>query len=146
MKVILDTNILVNVFTSPSRKNASYKIFELCLTKQIKPQIGSALFNEYEDVLSRSEILTLAKYTKEDLTIISDGFLNVCSWTKINYLWRPNLKDEADNHLIDLAVASNAEFIISRNIKDLYSGDLKFNFKPVTPEEFLEINNGNYNL
>ena len=65
---------------------------------------------------------------------------------KKNYLWRPNLKDEADNHLIDLAVASNAEFIISRNIKDLYSGDLKFNFKPVIPEEFLEINNGNYNL
>ena len=65
---------------------------------------------------------------------------------KKNYLWRPNLKDEADNHLIDLAVASNAEFIISRNIKDLDSGDLKFNFKAVTPEKFLEIINGNYNL
>jgi len=101
MKVILDTNILVNVFTSPSRKSASYKIFELCLTKHIQPQIGSALFKEYEDVLSRSEILTLAKYNKEDLTIMLDGFLSVCSWTKINYLWRPNLKDEADNHLID---------------------------------------------
>ena len=146
MKVIMDTNILVNVFISPSRKSASYKIFELCLTEQIKPQIGSALFKEYEDVLSRSEIVSLSKYTKEDLTIMFDGFLSVCSWTKINYLWRPNLKDEADNHLIDLAVASNAEFIISRNIKDLYSGDLKFNFKPVTPEDFLEINNGNYNL
>ncbi|NOQ35080.1 MAG: PIN domain-containing protein [Methylococcaceae bacterium] len=46
MKIILDTNILVNVLLSPSKKSASYKVFKRCLTGQFKPQIGCALFNE----------------------------------------------------------------------------------------------------
>lgn len=33
-------------------------------------------------------------------------------------MWRPNLKDEADNHLIELAIAGNAKIIATNNIKD----------------------------
>lgn len=50
----------------------------------------------------------------------------------------PNLKDEGDNHLIDLAVASDAEYLILYNLRYLMSGDLKFAFEIVTPEEFLK--------
>ena len=32
-------------------------------------------------------------------------FLSACQWTRIYYAWRPNLRDEADNHVIELAVA-----------------------------------------
>ena len=67
-----------------------------------------------------------------------DGIFSVGKWNKVHCLWRPNLKDEGDNHLIDLAVASNAEYLISYNLRDLMSGDLKFAFAVVTPEEFLK--------
>ena len=30
------------------------------------------------------------------------------TWVRVYYLWRPNLPDEADNHLVELAVAGNA--------------------------------------
>lgn len=60
MKIILDTNILVNVLLSPSQKSSSFKVFEKCLTEQFKPQIGWTLFNEYEDVLFRPEIQATA--------------------------------------------------------------------------------------
>ena len=139
----MDTNILVNVMLSPSRKSASYKIFEMCLTEQLKPQIGCALFNEYEDVLSRPEIQARAKYTIDEMDQILDGFLSVCTWVKVNYLWRPNLKDEGDNHLIDLAVASNTQWIVTQNIKDLNSGELKFSFRSVSPDELIEVIYGN---
>jgi hypothetical protein len=36
------------------------------------------------------------------------GFLSVCHWCEIYYLWRPNLADEADNHVLELAVAAAA--------------------------------------
>ncbi|RDH41429.1 putative toxin-antitoxin system toxin component, PIN family [Zooshikella ganghwensis] len=146
MKVIIDTNILVNVFLSPSRSSASYRIFELCLMQKLQPQIGCALFCEYEDVLSRPLILGRAKYSPSEIEQMLDGFLSICSWAKVNYLWRPNLRDEGDNHLIDLAVASNAEFIVTQNIKDLNSGDLRFGFRSVTPEQFLEVYYGDNNL
>jgi predicted nucleic acid-binding protein len=49
-----------------------------------------------------------------------------------------NLKDEGDNHLIELAVAGNAQVIVSRNMKDLKSGELLFpEISFLTPEEFL---------
>ena len=138
MKVIIDTNILINVILSPNKNSASFKVLELCLEYQLLPQIGAALFAEYEDLTNRNEIVLKSPYTSREIDEILDGFLSVCTWKKIHYLWRPNLRDEADNHLIDLAVASNAKWIISQNIKDLHSGDLKFNFKSVTPEQFIK--------
>ena len=75
-----------------------------------------------------------------------DGFFSQSSWVKTQFLWRPNLKDEGDNHLIDLAVASNTKWIITQNIKDLNSGELKFGFQCVSPGQFLEIYYGNNHL
>jgi predicted nucleic acid-binding protein len=44
-----------------------------------------------------------------------DIFLSVCRWTRIYYGWRPNLPDEADNHLVELAVAGSARAIVTRS-------------------------------
>ena len=49
-----------------------------------------------------------------------------------------NLPDEADNHLIELAVAGNAEIIATRNIKDFKRSQLKFRqLKILKPKEVL---------
>jgi predicted nucleic acid-binding protein len=39
--------------------------------------------------------------------------------------WRPNLPDEADNHLVELAVAGRASFVVTRNLRDLTRAELK---------------------
>jgi predicted nucleic acid-binding protein len=46
-------------------------------------------------------------------------------WVKIYYGWRPNLVDEGDNHLIELAVAGSARAIVTHNLRDL-SGELRW--------------------
>ena len=48
----------------------------------------------------------------------------VGKWLSIYYGWRPNLPDEGDNHLIELAVAGNAKAIVTYNTKDLQRGQL----------------------
>ena len=54
------------------------------------------------------------------------------------FLWRPNLRDEGDNFLIELALAGNADFIITNNIKDLCGAELKFpELRIFTPEQLL---------
>jgi predicted nucleic acid-binding protein len=45
---------------------------------------------------------------------------------RVYYGWRPNLPDEGDNHLIELAVAAAAEFVVTRNLRDVARGELKF--------------------
>jgi hypothetical protein len=51
---------------------------------------------------------------------------SVTDWVKVYFLWRPNLPDEADKHLIELALAGSAETIVTNNLKDLRNGELRF--------------------
>jgi len=41
-------------------------------------------------------------------------------------LWRPNLRDESDNHLVELAVAGGAQAIVARNKRDFRAAELAF--------------------
>ena len=96
------------------------------------------LLAEYEAVLNRPGLLEhspLSAIEQEDLL---DIFLARCQWIRIFYGWRPNLPDEGDNHLIELAVAATAEAIVSRNTRDLDRPELRFpSLAILSPEQFL---------
>lgn len=69
-----------------------------------------------------------------------DGLLGCCRWIEVYFAWRPNLPDEADNHLIELAVSAQADAIVTRNLKHLARGELRFpSLKVLTPEQCLEV-------
>jgi hypothetical protein len=60
-------------------------------------------------------------------------------WASIYYGWRPDLPDEADNHLIELAMADESTAIISRNVRDIRRGELLLNgLRVFTPADHLE--------
>jgi hypothetical protein len=50
---------------------------------------------------------------------------SVCLW-QIYYLWWPNLPDEEDNHVVELAVAGGGEVIVTHNIGDFAHAELRF--------------------
>ena len=67
------------------------------------------------------------------------SFLCVAEWVKVYFLWRPNLPDEADNHLIELALAGQANTIVTNNVRDVGRGELSIPGLAVrTPAQFLE--------
>lgn len=50
-----------------------------------------------------------------------------------------NLKDEGDNHVVELAVAGRAEMIVTRNLRDFLNMELRFPaLRICSPEEFLK--------
>lgn len=49
-----------------------------------------------------------------------------CLWVRMYYLWRPSLPGEADNHVVELAVAGNAEAIVTHNTRHLRRNELRF--------------------
>ena len=68
-----------------------------------------------------------------------DIFLACCDWTRVYFAWRPNLPDEADNHLIELAVAGAAGFVVTRNLRDLNRAELKFpGLRCLDPASFMK--------
>ena len=102
--------------------------------------MGAALLAEYEDVMGRTALWAGARLTAAEREELLDIYLSICQWTRIYYAWRPNLRDEADNHVIELAVAGQATYVITRNVRDIGTGELRFpQFRIVTPGEMLKV-------
>ena len=59
--------------------------------------------------------MTMAKLDEPgpEREAVLDAFLKVCQWTRIYFSWRPNLRDESDNHLVELAVAAADKALVS---------------------------------
>ena len=144
-RVVVDTNVLVSEILSPD--GASREVLRRCLIGGARPLISNALFLEYEDVLAREDLFTKAPISARDRAVLLDAVLGVCQWVNITFLWRPNLPDESDNHLIGLAVAGNAEWIVTGNTKDIAAGELVFDsFRIVTPGIWLKEDDENGNI
>ena len=96
------------------------------------------LFLEYEDVSKRKQIIEVCPLTNKEIAELLNAFYNLCDWVPIYYLWRPNIVDEGDNFLIELALAGNATHIVTNNISDLKNAELNFpDLKIVTPARLL---------
>ena len=137
VKIVVDTNVFINVLIGQS-ESASRELMRQCLQGKYQPLMSNALFGEYQDVINRDHIIALCPLNNNERVKLLAAFMNVCHWVRVYYLWRPNLPDEADNHLIELAVAGNAQIITTNNQKDFRRSQLKFpQFKILKPEEIL---------
>lgn len=124
MIVVIDTNVFVAALLGPS--GASRSILRACLGGRLVPLMGSALLAEYESLLSREALFRDCLLERAEREAVLNAFLSVCRWTVIYFSWRPNLRDEADNHLIELAVAGAARFLVTKNTRDFRLAELHF--------------------
>jgi uncharacterized protein len=53
-------------------------------------------------------------------------FVSRTRLVEVYFRWRPNLRDEGDNHVLELAVAAGDAPIVTFNGKDFRGGELRF--------------------
>lgn len=136
LRIVVDTNIFLGACLG---EGAARHVVAACLRGQCQPLMGAALFTEYEDVLARAGLFNTCRLNATERDELLDIFLAACVWTRIYFAWRPNLPDEADNHLVELAVAGGARFIVTRNLRDVARMELRFpELRVVSPEDFLK--------
>jgi uncharacterized protein len=136
MKVVVDTNIFISAVISA--EGAARQVLRLCLNDTLQPLMSNALAAEYEDVSNRPELFDKSMIAREAREELLDAFMSSCTWVTIYYLWRPNSRDEADNHVIELAVAGGAEVIVTTNKRDFDTAELLFpKLRVRTAAEFL---------
>jgi putative PIN family toxin of toxin-antitoxin system len=124
MNYVLDTCIIISALRS--KQGASHFLLRKTILQQLPIIMHFKLLAEYRDVLSRTEVLPALIYTSEEIEKILIGLVNVAEEVNPHFLWRPNLKDEKDNFLVEIAVASQPCTIITHNVKDLLQGELLF--------------------
>jgi predicted nucleic acid-binding protein len=101
------------------------------------PLFSNALWLEYEDVLGRP--VWTDETTPDERRVILAALAAAGRWTKIHFIWRPNLRDPADDHVIDLAVAGAARAVVTHNLRDLGAGELAWPNLPIlTPAQCQE--------
>jgi len=90
---------------------------------------------EYEDILKRKQ--TELELSDQEIEVILDNLCYYSEFQKIYFLWRPYLKDPKDDHVLELAVASQIETIVTYNLKD-FKVINKFGIQAITPKTLLE--------
>ena len=136
-RIVVDTNVFVGALLQEKGHNRA--VLRECLHLRAAPLMGQALFLEYEDVLGCDELFQSCPLGQAERQELFESFLSVCEWVQVYYAWRPNLRDEGDNHLVELAVAGGADAIVTNNTRDFEGADLRFAaFRVMTPTAFLK--------
>jgi putative PIN family toxin of toxin-antitoxin system len=134
--VVVDTNVFVGACMGTG---ASAQIVQHCLSGRLTPAMGSALMLEYEDVVSRANLFEGCRLNASERDELLDIFLASARWCKTYFSWQPNLRDEDDNHVVELAVACGATHIVTWNTRDFSAMELRFpQLRVATPVEFLK--------
>ena len=136
--IVIDTNVFVSAMRGKdSSGSASRALLRAALTGKYTPFFGNALWLEYEDLLNRP--VWTDNTTHAERLEVMKALAAAGKWISIYYGWRPNLPDEGDNHLIELAVAGNAKAIVTYNVRDLQRGQLVWpQLRILTPEDCLK--------
>ncbi len=132
--IIIDTCVFISALRS--RNGASFKLLSLIDSNKFTYNLSVPLVLEYEAVAKRmSRSISL---THSDIDDIIDYLCVMGRHRQVHYLWRPNLKDPGDDFVLELAVESESNYIVTHNLRD-FSNISKFNIKAITPKELLQI-------
>ena len=133
MEVVIDTCVIFSGLYSD--RGASWQILQYVSQRKLIPVLSNSLIYEYEDVLKRN--FHELGLSLEDIDRYIDGLCVSGKQVEVSYIWRPQLKDADDEHVLELSVASESKILITHNLDDFKTAS-RFGVKVLPPSEFLK--------
>ena len=134
IKVVIDTNVIIAALRS--KKGFSYRlVFSIGLDPRWQCMISGPLLNEYMEQVINHRVIP--GWTHGECEDFLDYLCVESSWCEVHFLWGPLLPDEDDHLLLEAAMASSAERLITFNKKNLKPSET-FGIRLQAPREFLE--------
>jgi putative PIN family toxin of toxin-antitoxin system len=137
MRLVLDTSVLVAAIRSDA--GASRRLLLGVLERKVVALASVALMIEYEAVMTRPEHLTASGLSVEDVGVLLDALAAVLEPVKLDFLWRPTLKDADDDMVLEAAVNGGADAIVTFNARDFSPNAGRFGFSLQSPQEAIRI-------
>jgi putative PIN family toxin of toxin-antitoxin system len=135
VKLILDTDVLVAAIRSPT--GASAALIRTLQVGQVQVAASVALFVEYEATCTRPEHLLAAGWQRQDIEDFLDALAGLMEHTEIHFMWRPQVRDAADDMVLEAAVNAMADAIVSFNTKDFGDAPERFGIEVLLPRDAL---------
>jgi putative PIN family toxin of toxin-antitoxin system len=131
-QVVLDTNVLVSAIRS--KHGASFRLLSHLGDGRWRPNLTVAIALEYEAVLKRN--CQDFGLTEDDVDDALDAIVSVSGLHRLYFLWRPVAADPDDDLVMEAAIASHSDFVITFNKRD-FPESRRFGIECLTPREFL---------
>ena len=91
------------------------------------------LIIEYEAVLTRPEHLAASGLTSREIDDVLDALIKVSVPVPFWFLWRPRLKDPADEMVLETAVNGEADWLVTFNVRHLAAAAREFGIRVMRP-------------
>jgi putative PIN family toxin of toxin-antitoxin system len=132
MKVVLDSNILLVAIGKRSLFKSIWRAF---VNGKYQLIVSDEVIYEYEEVLHRYSAPGVAEIMME-IFIESPDVI----YQQIYYSWNAIKQDPDDNKFFDIAIAGNADYLVTNDAHFNIVKKLSFpKIKVITAEEFLDI-------
>lgn len=136
MRLVLDTSVLVAAFRSNS--GASNRLLELGLERHFTMLATPALFLEYEAVLARPEQRKQTGMSLVDLELMLIDLAQLIVTVEVHFQWRPQLRDPADEMVLEAAMNGRADALVTHNLRDFASTDTSLGLRILSPGTVLK--------
>jgi putative PIN family toxin of toxin-antitoxin system len=131
---VIDTNVLVAALLS--NLGASHRLLRLVGDHQWQINLSVPLVLEYEQTLKR--VCTGGALSGDDIDSVLHFLCANANLRPIFFLRRPLLPDPKDDFVLELAVESRADFVLTFNTRDFVGAD-RFGVRVISPREFFAI-------
>ncbi len=105
------------------------------MNKGVEVLISVPLMLEYEAVLTRREHLDASELNEAAMNEILNALAKIAIQVYLRFLWRPRLKDSADEIVLETAVNGGADLLVTFNLRHLAVAAREFGIQVMVPGE-----------
>ena len=135
IRLVLDTNIIVAGLRSPT--GASAALIGQALDRRFTLLLSVALALEYEAVCCYPAQRIASGLDEAEVGSIVSALCAVAEPVVARFLWRPQLRDPADEMVLEAAVNGNADALVTFNLRDFVNAPSRFGIALLSPKEAL---------
>lgn len=135
MRLVLDTNVVVAGLRSPT--GASAALIDRALSGAFELPLTVALALEYESVCGDPAQRIASGLGNEEVEVIISALCAVAEPVQPRFLWRPQLRDPADEMVLEAAINGNADALVTFNRRGFGDAPGRFGVAVLMPQQAL---------